>query len=113
MKGEPNQIRLFETYASPAAYQSHLQSEHFEKYKIVTASMVKSLRLIRTGPGPSAQVSLTAFMRTDPEYPFNMSARVSGRIEITREAMASAANAPDQIEARVRLAKFVSEPSTE
>lgn len=48
-------------------------------------------------------------MRTDPEYPFNMSERVSGRIEITREAIASAANAPDQIEARVRLAKFASE----
>lgn len=50
VKGEPNQIRLFETYASPAAYQTHLRSEHFKKYKIVTAGMVKSLRLIETEP---------------------------------------------------------------
>lgn len=50
IKGQPNQIRLFETYASPAAYQAHLQSEHFRKYKSVTATMVKSLRLIETEP---------------------------------------------------------------
>ncbi|AFL90020.1 hypothetical protein Terro_3811 [Terriglobus roseus DSM 18391] len=50
VKGEPNQIRLFETYASPAGYQAHLRSEHFKKYKTVTASMVKSLRLIETEP---------------------------------------------------------------
>ncbi len=50
VKGEPNQIRLFETYASPAAYQAHLQSEHFKKYKSVTADMVKGLRLIETDP---------------------------------------------------------------
>ena len=50
VKGEPNQIRLFETYASPTAYQAHLQSEHFKKYKSATAAMVKSLRLIETEP---------------------------------------------------------------
>lgn len=50
VKGELNQIRLFETYVNPAAYQAHLQSEHFKKYKSVTASMVKSLRLIETEP---------------------------------------------------------------
>jgi quinol monooxygenase YgiN len=50
VKGQPNQIRLFEMYASPAAYQDHLQSEHFKKYKQATASMVKSLRLIETEP---------------------------------------------------------------
>lgn len=50
VKGQPNQIRLFEMYASPAAYQAHLQSEHFKKYKNVTAGMVKSLRLIETEP---------------------------------------------------------------
>jgi quinol monooxygenase YgiN len=50
VKGQPNQIRLFEMYASPAAYQSHLQSEHFKKYKTATTSMVKSLRLIEMEP---------------------------------------------------------------
>ena len=50
LKDQPNQIRLFETYASTAAYQAHLQSEHFKKYKSETAHMVKSLRLIETEP---------------------------------------------------------------
>ncbi len=50
VKDQPNQIRLFEVYASTAAYQSHLRSEHFRKYKSATAGMVKSLRLIETDP---------------------------------------------------------------
>jgi quinol monooxygenase YgiN len=50
VKGQPNQIRLFEIYASPAAYQAHLQSEHFKKYKSTAATMVKSLRLIKAEP---------------------------------------------------------------
>ena len=50
VKGQPNQIRLFETYASPSAYQAHLRSKHFKKYKSVTSNMVKSLRLIETEP---------------------------------------------------------------
>jgi quinol monooxygenase YgiN len=50
LKEQPNQVRLFEMYASPHAYQAHLQSEHFKKYKSVTASMVKSLQLIETEP---------------------------------------------------------------
>ena len=44
LKDHPNQIRLFETYAGPSAYQAHLQSEHFKKYKLVTAAMVRSLK---------------------------------------------------------------------
>ena len=50
VKDQPNQIRLFEMYSSPEAYQSHLQSEHFKKYKTATAATVKSLRLIETEP---------------------------------------------------------------
>lgn len=50
IKDQPNQIRLFEVYASSAAYQAHLQSEHFRKYKSKTAAMVKSLKLIETEP---------------------------------------------------------------
>ena len=50
VNGKPNQIRLFEIYASSAAYQAHLRSEHFRKYKTATAAMVKSLRLIETEP---------------------------------------------------------------
>ena len=50
VKNRPNQIRLFEIYAGEKAYQAHLQSAHFQKYKAATAGMVKSLTLIETDP---------------------------------------------------------------
>ena len=39
------QIRILEIYASEEVYQSHLKTEHFQKYKQGTLHMVKSLRL--------------------------------------------------------------------
>jgi quinol monooxygenase YgiN len=50
VKDHPTQIRLFEMYANSAAYESHLQSPHFKKYKADTAGMVKSLKLVETEP---------------------------------------------------------------
>jgi len=50
VQGHPEQIRLFEIYRDAGAYQAHLQSPHFKKYKEETAAMVKSLRLIETEP---------------------------------------------------------------
>lgn len=50
VKGQPNQIKLFEVYAGKAAYQAHLQSAHFLRYKSQTALMVRSLKLIETEP---------------------------------------------------------------
>ncbi len=50
VRGHPEQIRLFEMYASPAAYEAHLKSPHFLKYKAATQGMVKSLRLVETEP---------------------------------------------------------------
>jgi len=50
VKGQPSQVRIFETYKDQAAYESHLQSPHFKKYKEVTRGMVKSLKLIETEP---------------------------------------------------------------
>jgi len=46
----PTHITVLEIYASPAAYQAHLQSPHFLKYKSGTKAMVKSLELIDTVP---------------------------------------------------------------
>ena len=48
--GKPASIRLLEVYASDAAYQAHLKTPHFLKYKQGTADMVQSLRLIETEP---------------------------------------------------------------
>ena len=45
-KEYPAQIRLLEIYASEEAYESHLQTPHFQHYKTTTLDMVKSLRLI-------------------------------------------------------------------
>lgn len=45
-KENPEQIRILEMYKNQDAYQSHLKTEHFLKYKTSTLSMVKSLRLV-------------------------------------------------------------------
>ena len=44
-KENPCMITILETYASKAAYEKHIASEHFQKYKQGTLHMVKSLVL--------------------------------------------------------------------
>ncbi len=43
-------IRILEIYANQEAYQSHLKTAHFLKYKTSTLSMVKKLRLVDMTP---------------------------------------------------------------
>ena len=50
VKGDPAQIRIFEMYADAAAYEAHLQTPHFKKYKTSTQGMVKSFVLVETDP---------------------------------------------------------------
>jgi quinol monooxygenase YgiN len=50
VKGDPSQIRILEVYVDQAAYESHLQTPHFLKYKTHTAAMVRSLNLIEADP---------------------------------------------------------------
>jgi len=50
VKDQPTQIRILEIYRDQAAYESHLQTPHFKKYKAETQGMVKSLKLIETEP---------------------------------------------------------------
>lgn len=45
-KEQPTQARIVEIYADKAAYQAHLQTPHFEKYKTTTVKMVKDLKLV-------------------------------------------------------------------
>ncbi len=49
-KEDPCKIYILEIYADRDAYQSHIQTAHFRKYKEGTAQMVKSLKLIDTTP---------------------------------------------------------------
>lgn len=42
----PTQIRILEIYANREAYEAHLQTPHFQKYKTSTLKMVKSLKII-------------------------------------------------------------------
>ena len=46
VKDKPTTIRIVEIYRDEAAYQSHLQTPHFQAYKQGTLHMVKSLRLV-------------------------------------------------------------------
>jgi quinol monooxygenase YgiN len=48
VKGQPTQIRMFEMYANQAAYEAHVQTPHFLKYKTGTQRMVTSLKLLET-----------------------------------------------------------------
>ena len=50
LKDQPAQIRIFETYADRNAYQSHLKTPHFLRYKSATEHMIKSLKLVETDP---------------------------------------------------------------
>jgi quinol monooxygenase YgiN len=45
-KENPASVRLLEIYASKAAYEQHIKTPHFQKYKTTTLKMVKSLKLV-------------------------------------------------------------------
>jgi len=45
-KENPTQLRLLEIYADRQAYEQHLKTPHFQKYKTSTLKMVKSLKLV-------------------------------------------------------------------
>jgi len=49
-KDHPTNVTVFEVYADRAAYEAHLQTAHFKKYKIGTQNMVKHLELIEVSP---------------------------------------------------------------
>ena len=49
-KDNPARVTVFEIYRDAAAYQAHLASGHFKKYKAATEKMVKSLTLAKSDP---------------------------------------------------------------
>lgn len=54
-KKNPTHITILEIYADTAAYQAHIQTTHFRKYKDTVKDMVKHLELV--------DVSLVAFAK--------------------------------------------------
>ena len=50
VKDRPNVIRILEVYADKEAYEAHLRTPHFLKYKNETAGMVTSLTLVDVEP---------------------------------------------------------------
>lgn len=49
-KSHPTHVTVFEVYADEAAYEAHLKTDHFKKYKTGTQGMVKSLELVEVSP---------------------------------------------------------------
>jgi quinol monooxygenase YgiN len=49
-KDRPDHITILEIYADRTAYEKHIRTAHFLKYKTGTERMVKSLELIETVP---------------------------------------------------------------
>lgn len=45
-QAHPTEIRILEIYADREAYEAHLKTPHFQKYKTTTLKMVKSLKLV-------------------------------------------------------------------
>lgn len=49
-KERPNHVTILEIYADEAAYESHITTPHFQKYKKGTLDMVQTLELIDATP---------------------------------------------------------------
>jgi quinol monooxygenase YgiN len=49
-KKRPNHLTILEMYATEAAYQLHIKTPHFLKYKQGTLAMVQELELLDTDP---------------------------------------------------------------
>ena len=49
-KKQPNKITILEIYADREAYEKHIRTPHFQKYKLGTLSMVEELELTDTTP---------------------------------------------------------------
>jgi quinol monooxygenase YgiN len=49
-KDNPTHVKVFEIYRDRSAYEAHLGSDHFKKYKASVEKMVKSLKLVQATP---------------------------------------------------------------
>ena len=49
-KEDPVRVRVFEIYRDPAAYEAHLLTPHFKRFRATTDVMVRSRKLIEATP---------------------------------------------------------------
>lgn len=49
-KAHPNKVTILEIYANREAYESHIRTPHFQKYKQGTLKMVRELELVDSNP---------------------------------------------------------------
>ena len=49
-KQDPGRVRVFEIYRDRAAYEAHLLTPHFKKFRATTDAMVRSRKLIEATP---------------------------------------------------------------
>jgi len=49
-KNEPHKISILDVYANIEAYETHIKTPHFLKYKTGTLKMIKSLELLDMSP---------------------------------------------------------------
>lgn len=71
LQSAPYVIRVFECYANCAAYEAHLTTAHFLKYKTGTLHMVKSLQLVETDEIALASKSLAQGCKGDQTKGYN------------------------------------------
>lgn len=67
-KSDPARIKILEIYAGKDAYDHHLKTPHFLKYKTSTLHMVKSLRLLDMGTIDPASMP-AVFMKLQNKVP--------------------------------------------
>ena len=74
VKGAPWRVRLFEMYADSNAYNAHIASPHFQKYKTGTAAMVS-----RSSSSRRSRCSWARSRPTDsvPTSPSNSAGRLT------------------------------------
>ena len=49
-QADPTKVTMLEIYLNDSAYQSHLNTAHFQRYKTGTLEMVRSLELVDLDP---------------------------------------------------------------
>jgi quinol monooxygenase YgiN len=65
-KGNPGRIRVFEMYKDASAYQAHLQTAHFQRFRATTEKMMAARKLYDTVPillGAKPQLPAAALVR--------------------------------------------------